>query len=103
MLYDKFNEVIIAEHSGDIPPAFIYRFTYIPTGQWYRGYHGLKQHESPFDGTYWNSSKDEEFQRLLEEEPENFKYEMKGILPKMMNILATISIFEFLKKPIESL
>ena len=76
MLYDKFNEVIIAEHSGDIPPAFIYRFTYIPTGQWYRGYHGLKQHESPFDGTYWNSSKDEEFQRLLEEEPENFKYEI---------------------------
>ena len=28
---------------------------------------------------------------------------MKGILPKIMNILATISMFEFLKKPIESL
>ena len=33
----------------------------------------------------------------------NFKYEMKGILPKTIKILAMISIFEFLKKPIESL
>ena len=33
----------------------------------------------------------------------NFKYEINGILPKIMNKLATISIFEFLKKPIESL
>ena len=28
---------------------------------------------------------------------------MKGILPKIINILAMISILEFLKKPIESL
>ena len=28
---------------------------------------------------------------------------MKGILPKIINKLATISMFEFLKKPIESL
>jgi hypothetical protein len=28
---------------------------------------------------------------------------MKGMLPRTINILAIISIFEFLKKPIESL
>ena len=28
---------------------------------------------------------------------------MKGILPKIIKILATISMFEFLKKPIDSL
>ena len=34
---------------------------------------------------------------------ENFKYEMKGMLPKIINILAIISILGFLKKPIDSL
>ena len=31
----------------------------------------------------------------------NFRYEMKGILPKTIKTLATISIFELLKKPID--
>ena len=33
----------------------------------------------------------------------NFRYEMKGMLPRIINILAIISIFELLKNPIESL
>ena len=32
-----------------------------------------------------------------------FKYEIKGMLPKIINILAIISILGFLKKPIDSL
>ena len=33
----------------------------------------------------------------------NLRYEINGILPKTIKILAIISILEFLKKPIESL
>ena len=33
----------------------------------------------------------------------NFKYEIKGMLPKIINIVATTSMFGFLKYPIDSL
>ena len=59
-----------------VPEAFLYKFTHIPTGMWYRGMHGLKENESPFDGTYWNSSSDEDFKLLLETKPLEFEYEI---------------------------
>ena len=72
-----FGEVDFGPTQNDIPcAAFIYKFTHLITAKWYRGMHGLKEDEGPQDGTYWNSSTDEEFKRLLETEPENFRYEI---------------------------
>lgn len=59
-----------------VPEAFVYKFTHEPTGRWYIGMHGLKENESPFDDTYWNSSTSEEFQYLLETKQEEFCYEI---------------------------
>ena len=59
-----------------VPEAFIYKFTHIPTKRWYIGMHGLKENESPFDGTYWNSSTNEEFKELLETNAKEFEYEI---------------------------
>jgi len=62
------------------PEAFLYKFTHNlgpnPTNKWYVGMHGLKDHESPYDGSYWNSSTDEDFKLLLETNPEEFTYEI---------------------------
>ena len=62
------------------PEAFTYKFTHNlgpnPSNKWYVGMHGLKEHESPYDGSYWNSSTDEEFKELLETHPEEFTYEI---------------------------
>ena len=62
------------------PEAIVYVFTHNlgpnPSNKWYAGMHGLKEHESPYDGTYWNSSTDEEFIELLETKPEEFTYEI---------------------------
>ena len=60
--------------------AHCYKFTHAfgpnPSGKNYRGMHGLKEHESSFDGAYWNSSTDKEFIELLETKPEEFRYEI---------------------------
>ena len=60
--------------------AHCYKFTHAfgpnPSGMYYRGTHGLKEHESSFDGAYWNSSTDKEFIELLETKPEEFRYEI---------------------------
>jgi hypothetical protein len=69
-----FGEVEIAESGDRSVEAFKYDFTHILTGQYYDGMHGLKENESPWDGTYWNSSTSDEFAELLEKEPENFRY-----------------------------
>ena len=62
------------------PEAFLYKFTHNlgpnPSNMWYTGMHGLKKFESSYDGTYWNSSTDEEFKWLLETYPEEFTYEI---------------------------
>ena len=62
------------------PEAMTYVFTHNlglnPSNKWYGGMHGFKEHESPYDGTYWNSSTDEEFKELLETKPEEFTYEI---------------------------
>jgi hypothetical protein len=62
------------------PEAFTYKFTHNlgpnPSNKWYVGMHGLKEHESPYDGSYWNSSTDEEFKELLETHSEEFTYEI---------------------------
>jgi len=72
-----FGEVEFGPTQSDIPcAAFIYKFTHLIMLKWYIGMHGLKEDEGPQDGTYWNSSTDEEFKRLLETEPENFRYEI---------------------------
>ena len=55
LLNYPFGEVVIPD-TDLTPDAFIYKFLHILTGRWYIGMHGLKEHESPFDGTYWNSS-----------------------------------------------
>jgi len=71
-----FGEVEILD-SGDLSPAaFLYTFTHMPTNMWYKGMHGLKENESMYDASYWNSSTDKEFQNLLELKPEEFKYEI---------------------------
>jgi len=59
-----------------VPEAFMYKFTHRPTKRWYIGMHGLKEHESPFDGSYWNSSTDDGFKTLLEANPLEFDYEI---------------------------
>ena len=62
------------------PEAMTYVFTHNlgpnPSNKWYSGMHGFKEHESPYDGTYWNSSTNEEFKELLETKPEEFTYEI---------------------------
>ena len=75
LLNYPFGEVVIPD-TDLTPDAFIYKFLHILTGRWYIGMHGLKEHESPFDGTYWNSSTDDDFKVLLEEKPEEFRYEI---------------------------
>lgn len=71
-----FGEVVFADAGDRSVAAFLYKFLHMPTGKWYIGMHGLKENESPFDGSYWNSSTNQEFLNLLEAEPENFKYEI---------------------------
>lgn len=60
------------------PEAFVYEFVHNlgsnPSNKMYTGMHGLKEHESAFDGMYWNSSTDEGFKDLLESKPEEFTY-----------------------------
>ena len=75
LLNYPFGEVVIPD-TDLTPDAFIYKFLHILTGRWYIGMHGLKEHESPFDGSYWNSSTDDDFKVLLEEKPEEFRYEI---------------------------
>jgi hypothetical protein len=73
------------------PEAMTYVFTHNlgpnPSNKWYGGMHGFKEHESPYDGTYWNSSTDEEFKELLETKPEEFTYEILkfGSMQNMFN------------------
>tara|TARA_R110001583_G_scaffold83793_8_gene221022 strand:- start:2077 stop:3366 length:1290 start_codon:yes stop_codon:yes gene_type:complete len=72
-----FRKVNFGPTHSDIPcDAFIYKFTHFPTLKWYIGMHGLKENEGPQDGSYWNSSSDDEFKRLLETEAHNFDYEI---------------------------
>tara|TARA_Y100001963_G_scaffold158767_1_gene259631 strand:+ start:1200 stop:2534 length:1335 start_codon:yes stop_codon:yes gene_type:complete len=62
------------------PEAIHYKFTHNlgpnPTNKWYSGMHGLKEYESAYDGSYWNSSTDKNFKNLLETNPEEFTYEI---------------------------
>ena len=72
--------------------AHCYKFTHAfgpnPTGMWYRGMHGLGEHESSLDGAYWNSSTNKEFIELLETKPEEFLYEIDhvGSMQKMFQL-----------------
>jgi len=74
-----FGEVKIMDAGDLVPEAFMYKFTHKPTNRWYIGMHGLKSNESAFDGAYWNSSTDEDFQELLETQPEEFLYEITNV------------------------
>ena len=79
-----FKETKIAEEArkGN-HSAHCYKFSHVfgpnPSGMYYRGMHGLKEHESSFDGAYWNSSTDKEFIELLETKPEEFLYEIDHV------------------------
>jgi len=70
-----FGEVTIPDVDY-APEAIMYKFAHIPSGKWYAGMHGLSEYESPFDGSYWNSSTDKEFKELLSTNPKEFKYEI---------------------------
>ena len=74
-----FGEVKIMDAGDLVPEAFMYKFTHKPTNRWYIGMHGLKANESAFDGAYWNSSTDENFQELLETKPQEFLYEITHV------------------------
>ena len=89
-----FGEIDIADPGELIPEAFIYKFTHKPSGMWYLGMHGLKEHEAFNDGAYWNSSTSATFNKLLEEKPEEFIYEishfgsMKEMFKKEFELLS---------------
>lgn len=70
-----FGKVIIPDVDY-APEAIMYKHTHMPSGKWYAGMHGLSEHESPFDGSYWNSSTDKEFKELLSTNPKEFTYEI---------------------------
>tara|TARA_B100001564_G_C20606881_1_gene655601 strand:- start:48 stop:1385 length:1338 start_codon:yes stop_codon:yes gene_type:complete len=75
--------------------AYVYKYTNTTNGKWYVGWH-----PGMFDGTYWHSSKNEEFKKVFSDSQPTLELEIlsTGLNIDMMNLESKILTDQKVKK-----